>query len=565
MLKFLSVENFALIDRLEIEFQKGLTPITGETGSGKSILVDAVGLLVGERASQEMVRQGCDKANIEGIFQISSNNPAREHLKKAGIPLENQNILIRREISLTNINKVFINNTLCTQGLLSRVGMFLSDIHGQHEQQRLLDSKVQLEYLDVFGGLQNLVTDVVRSFRDLKHIRSQLQKKELGAKERHRQIETLQFQVDEIETLQLNPELHAELRKEERLLSSAEQRLLASRQAYQLLYEQEESLLTNLVGVQKQLEHLATDDPDFKPLLERLQDLRYQLEELAYHLRDYSERIQFNPARLEAIQKRLSEIHKVCRKYDQSADNLLDYLEQIKKELSQLSKSTTQINELKQLEKKLEKNYIKQASQLSQKRHDSVHGLIQKMQKELSELDMKNTALRIRITSREKPAEKGIDNVEFLISANPGEEPKPLLKIASGGELSRTVLALKSIVTLEDYPKTLVFDEIDIGIGGQVASSIGKKLARLSNQQQVFCVTHLPQIACWASQHFHVDKQQSQHRTVIRIQLLKENARVEEISRMMSGKIVTETTRQHARELLYRCRSENSKKLRFVT
>ena len=550
MLKFLAVQNFALIENLEVEFQHGLNIITGETGSGKSILIDAVGLLAGERASQDMVRQGFEKAKIEGIFNITLQHPVRAQLEKVGIPLEDQEVVIRREISSSGNNKVFINGVLSTQGLLSQLGVLLADIHGQHEQQRLLDPNVQHEYLDVFGDNGAFLDPVSKLFFKLQHVRSELRLRQASERERQERLKTLEFQISDIQRLQLSPGLDVDLEEERRLLSSAEQRLQSSQQAYEVLYEQEGSTLALLDQVQKNVETLGTSDADLEPLGERIRDLRYQLEEVAYYLRDYSEKIKFTPNRLEALEEQLAEIQKARRKYDRGVDDMLNYCVEIQEEVQQLTAGEAELTDLSRKEQQLSEQYREQAGQLSQKRSRDAQALSRRMQTELGELNMQETVFHVKIITTGEVTERGIDWVEFLISPNLGEKPRPLVRTASGGELSRVVLALKSIVTLENYPKTLVFDEVDAGIGGRVASSIGEKLARLAAQHQVFCVTHLPQIACRASQHFHVEKSQSDQRTIVKIQSLGTEARVEEIARMMAGKSVTETTRRHARELL---------------
>jgi len=551
MLKFLLIENFALIDHLEIEFRKGLNLITGETGSGKSILVDAVGLLAGERASQGMVREGFENARVEGIFQVSPRHPIRRALEEMGTPLEDEELVIRREISLSGANKVFVNDRMATQKQLSDLGILLADIHGQHDQQHLLQPAAQLKFLDVFGENQQIVDHLSSLFHQLQAVRSQLDQLQISEQDRLQRVDTLHYQIAEIEKLGLRPGLDLELEKERQLLNSAEQRLQASQQAYQLLYEQELSSLSQLKQSERQIEALAGVDKTYEAVLERVRDLRFQLEEIAYQLRDYTGGVEFSPARLEALEEQLSEIHKAKRKYGETVEGILSYADRIRSEIEQLAESESQMEELEATQSKLESEYFQLARQLSHKRHQDVEALSEQIEQELADLNMENTVFKVQLTTSEEEAgEKGIDRAEFLVSPNVGESPKPFSRIASGGELSRIVLALKSIVSLEDYPKTLVFDEVDAGIGGRVASTVGEKLARLSNRHQIFCVTHLPQIACWASHHLHVDKRQRNGRTIVRITTLERKDRVEEIARMMAGKNVTETSRKQARELL---------------
>ncbi len=556
MLKFLSVENFALIDRLEVEFTQGLNLITGETGSGKSILVDAVALLVGERASQEMVRQGFKQARLEGIFALSKKHPARSYLLEAGIPLESDEIIIRREISLTGANKIFINGVLSPLRVLAQLGTLLADIHGQHEQQLLLSPSVQLRFLDAFSAHGQLLDDVKSSFQQLQAVRSELGQLLANEQERLQRLDTLRFQIADIEKLQLKAGLDVELEAKRGLLASAEKRSEASQQTYQLLYDREESSLSLLHQAAKNLEELSRLDQQFHPVMAKLSDLRYSLEEIAYQLRDYTSGIEFDPGRLEAVQERLAEIQKARRKYGDTVDEILAYFQEIQGEVQELSQSETQIEQLTEKEKRLGKEYLELARRLSKERHQKAQLLSQQVERELADLHMESAVFMAHLnTAEERATEQGIDEIEFLLSANVGEAPKPFGKIASGGELSRTVLALKSMLTLEDYSKTLVFDEVDAGIGGSVASSIGERLARLGTQHQVFCVTHLPQIASYAAQHFHVEKRSSAQRTIVELTPLDQKDRVEEISRMMAGKALTEITRKQARELLQRGRA----------
>jgi DNA repair protein RecN (Recombination protein N) len=551
MLKFLSVENFALIDRLEIEFQPGLNLITGETGSGKSILVDAVGLLAGERASQEMVRQGFERARVEGVFVLSARHPARERLESVGVRLDGDEIIVRRELSQTGANKVFVNGTLTTQGFLAELGSLLADIHGQHEQQLLLLPRTQLLFLDAFGANGALVDRVAKLYEDLQKTRGALHELRSHEKERLQRVDTLKFQIADIERLKLAPGLDVSLEQERDLLSSAERRYQRAQEAFQVLYEEENSVLSQLNRVERSLQALVELDPSNQVVASRFQDARYQLEETAYFLRDYAARVRFNPTRLEEILEQLAELQKARRKYGQTVDDILRYYQGICAEIENLSRSESKVADLAGLEGELRREYETAAKTLSEERRRDAAELGRAVERELADLAMENSVFSASVDSSEEWASgQGIDTVEFLISANPGEAPRPLAKIASGGELSRVILALKSVLTLEDYPKTLVFDEIDSGIGGQVASRTGEKLGRLSRQHQVFCVTHLPQIAAHATEHFRVDKAVRQGRTTVQIARLQGARREQEIARMMAGGAVTETTLRHARELL---------------
>jgi DNA repair protein RecN (Recombination protein N) len=551
MLKFLKIENFALMDRVEIEFRPGLTLITGETGSGKSILVDAVGLLAGERASQDMVRQGSEKARIEGIFELSSSHPARLRLREAGIEPEEGELIIRREISLSGANKIFINGSLSTLGLLAEVGVLLADIHGQHEQQLLLQARTHLAYLDAFGGNRLPAAEVAALFSRLREAGRKLERVRAGEQERLRRLETLRYQIDEIESLRLKPGLDTELEREKDMLASAEKRCRLSRQVHQLLYEQEDSVLGLLSKASRDLQSLAGIDTGCLEQAERVRELLFHLEELAFQVRDYASAVVFDPARLEAVQQRLAEIQKARGKYGSNLEAVLEYHLRIRREAAILSEAEQVEESLLAEEEALREAYLEKARALSAKRAQDALRLQAEMERELSRLAMENTLFRVALQSgEENPSEQGIDTAEFLISPNPGESPRPLSRIVSGGELSRVILALKSIITVEEYSKTLVFDEVDSGIGGRVASAIGEKLARLAKGHQVFCVTHLPQIACHATDHFLVDKQVEEGRTLVRASLLGPAGRVGELARMMAGESVTPATLRHAEELI---------------
>jgi len=551
MLKFLSIENFALIESLQIDFHRGLTLITGETGSGKSILVDAVALLAGERASQEMVREGFDKARVEGIFALAPNHPARAVLDRAGLSRGEDEVIIRREISQTGSNKVFINSCLSTQGFLAELGPLLADIHGQHDQQQLLQPRTHLEFLDAFASNQATLQEVARLFGQWQDVKSRLAAIRASEKERLQKIDTYRYQIDDIQKLSLTPGLDQALEGERALLASAERRCQHAQLGYQALYENDNSCLALLGSVGKEIDQLAALDSTFTPLAGRLAEARYQLEEIAYLLRDYAAKIDFSPARIEEIEEQLARIQKAKRKYGSSVDEILSYYEQIKRETEELLHAEGQTEELSLLVGQVEAEYLDAARKLSEKRREAGAALCREVEKELGYLSMDNTQFRVELAASESLAsEKGIDEAEFLISANLGEAPKPLAKIASGGEISRIILALKSVLTLEKYPKTLVFDEIDSGIGGRVASNVGEKLAGLAHEHQVFCVTHLPQIALQADQHYFLAKREQRNRTVIEIKPLTDEERVQELARMLSGETVTASTERHARELL---------------
>ncbi len=551
MLSFVRIENFALIEKLQIEFGPGLNLITGETGSGKSILVDAVGLLIGARASQEMVRQGYDSARVEGLFSLEAGNPACSVLAENGLQSEDNTLVIRREISLSGANRVFINDHLTTLGVLSSLGGSLVEIHGQHSQQQLLAPSVHLELLDAFADAAPLLQTVGDIYRRLEAVGREMQTLHQTEQERLQRVDLLRYQLDEIRRLELQPGLDETLEEERGLLGSAERRLQVGEESYRALYEDDDSVLSRLDRLGRSLEELEKLDPALEGLALRLREVQFQVEETSFQLRDYVGEIQFDPRRLEQIEARLAEIERAKRKYGRSLEEILDYADAIERELADLEDRDASASRLEGELSRLRTSYAAAAAELSDRRHEAAAVLSEAIQSELGDLAMKDTVFKVRFQPTQSEAsEKGSDEVEFLISANPGEEPRPLARIASGGELSRVMLALENVLRRSQHARTLVFDEVDAGIGGRTAGTLGEKLLHVAQRHQVFCVTHLPQIAAFADRHFHVDKTVRGGRTLIEIRALDEDARIVELGRMLAGEKVSETTLRQARELL---------------
>lgn len=556
MLSFVRIENFALIERLRVEFGSGLNLITGETGSGKSILVDAVGLLVGDRASQDMVRQGADTARVEGLFVLDSDDPARRVLADNGLDSDDDTLVIRREITLSGANRVFINDRLTTLGVLSAVGRSIVEIHGQHSQQLLLASSSHLELLDSFADAGELLRAVESVFARLESVRRERDSLRRSEQDRLQRVDLLQYQIGEIRRLELQPGQDQTLAQERDLLASAERRLQAGEAAYQILYEDDESVLSRLDRVGRQVDELEALDPALSGLTARLKEAQFAVEEVSFQLRDYVRDIEFEPRRLEQIEERLAEIDRAKRKYGRSLEEILEHLESAETELADLEDRDASVARLDQEYSGLVKRYEEAALVLSDRRRQAAEALSKAVQNELAELAMKDTRFEVEFGPPEAtPSEKGSDTVEFLISANPGEEPRALARIASGGELSRIMLALENVLRREQHAKTLVFDEVDAGIGGRTAGTLGEKLLQVGRHHQVFCVTHLPQIAAFADRHFHVDKTVQGGRTLIDIRALDEEARIVELGRMLAGEKVSATTLRQARELLVAHRS----------
>ena len=561
MLRFMRIRDFALIRTLEMEFGDGLTVLTGETGSGKSILVDAFGLLVGARSSQEMVRANCEVAILEGVFSFD-DRAAVKRLVDAGIETEDDTLLIRREISTSGRGRVFINNSLATLALLRSIGSDLADIHGQQEHQALLDLGTHLEWLDRFGGNETAAQELRDQYSKVKETASRLDALAMDEQQRQRLLDILRFQVDEIRRADIRPGEKENLENERSILGNREKIFGLANEAYALLYESEHSILGQADRLARVIQQLAEFDSSWNGHLETLRESLYRLEDLSYGVRDYAGGLDFSPDRLEQVERRLADLDRLAAKYGRSAEEVLAFAAQSEQRLAELvSSSDTSARLEAELEAGL-KRYLELAEAISSKRRKDSARLEREIRKEFHALAMEKMALNTRFLRREKagvasqgriPAgcgPDGLDQVEFLVAPNVGEEMKPLAKIASGGELSRIMLSVKALCGGGERGKTLVFDEIDAGIGGRVAEVVGRRLREVAGNNQVLCVTHLPQIAAYAQNHFSVHKKLVAGRTVTSVEPLDQAARVQELARMMGGEVITETTRRHAKEML---------------
>ncbi len=560
MLRLLRIRNFALIRELEIEFGDGLNLLTGETGSGKSILVDAFGMLLGERSSQDMIRSDCDSAIVEGMFEIESEGALFRTLSDAGFENEEKLLLVRREISSSGRNRVFINGHLATLNLLKSIGEHLADIHGQQDQKSLLDLQTHLQWLDFYGDNGVLLEEVRKRFKALRETARRLERFEADKEARIRRIEMLRFQLEEIRRVAPLPNEREELERENSILSNSEKILASAAEAYVALYESESSILTGMRRLEPVLQALERYDDSWKQSRESLVECLFRLEDIAMAARDYAARCDFSPERLEQVQQRLHSLEKLTQKYGSSGSDIFEYAESCRQELESLTASEdTSADLAKKLESETAR-YVEIASKLSEKRRQDASKLEKHVGKEFSALAMPRMKMQVHFHPLNDDRGKnpfpgsyglnGLDHVEFLIAPNEGEAMRPLARIASGGELSRLMLAIQSLCGNEDKGKTLVFDEVDAGIGGRVAEAVGKRLKGLAQYSQVLCVTHLPQIAVFARNHFNVRKHVVDKRTETVVESLTHGDRILEISRMLGGEIITETTRKHAEEML---------------
>ena len=560
MLRVLRIRNLALSRELEIEFDRGLNLLTGETGSGKSILVDALGLLLGARSSPDMIRTGCADACVEGLFEIAPDGSAAAMLADAGFEEEDGSLLLRREIAVSGRNRIFVNNRLATASLLGSVGEKLTAIHGQQDQRSLLDLETHLEWLAFFGNNAALRLQVRDAYGKLRETARQIEANESNEQERLRRIDILQYQIGEIRSVQPLPGEIGELEKERHLLTNREKILAAASGAYAALYENEDSVLRQAGRVEKILEDLEGFDPAWTEHRETLRECRYRLEDVAYAARDYAAQSDFSPDRLEQVHQRLYALEKLAKKYGASCEDILEYLGACEKELDPLQACAENAGNLAARFDAEMRAYREAALRLSRKRRQDAARFQSEIEREFGALAMERMRLHVRFgeeaggTKAGKiPAaygRDGIDRVEFLIAPNTGEESRSLAKIASGGELSRIMLAIQSLCRNEEADKTFVFDEVDSGIGGRVADAVGRRLRSISRDSQVLCVTHLPQIAAYARSHFSVRKRTAEGRTETLVKPLNEAERVRELSRMLGGETITQTVRDHAQEML---------------
>jgi DNA repair protein RecN (Recombination protein N) len=563
MLKELNIKNFAIIDQLRVEFTPGLNVFTGETGAGKSIIVDALNLALGERADADLIRTGCQEAVVEAAFELNHAGTKEVALLLAEQGIEvnpDEDLIVRRVLSSAGKNKVYINGSLANLTTLSALGTNLADIHGQHEHQSLLSLDRQLDLLDAFGGLYGLRESFASAYHRLQDVRKELAKLETGERDRAQREDMLRFQKNEIEAAMLKPAEDKELTGEQNVLANAEKLAGLAAMVDETLYAADDSVLAKLKTAVDGLKEIVEIDSRLAGAAQLCESGRAQIEEAAREMSSYRESVEFDPKRLEQIGDRLDVIQKLKKKYGTTIEEILDFGAKAAVELERMERRSEEIEGLKSEIQAIKFGLTDKASELTTKRGASAKELEKKIEAELGHLGMKKTAFSVNISGESggdtldgrKLWPRGGDRVEFLISPNPGEEPKPLAKIASGGELSRIMLALKTILVEGDEIPTLVFDEVDAGIGGAVAEEVGKKLKRIATKHQVFCITHLAQIASMAKSHYGVSKSVKKDRTSTEVRLLDAQERVEEIARMLGGKTITDATIKHAEEMIER-------------
>lgn len=549
MLLELVVENYAVVDRLRLRFHAGLNLLTGETGSGKSLVVDALGLLLGGRASADMIRSGEGRARVAGIFEVRDQAAVRKLLEPAGFSIEEGELLIEREILASGKSRAFLGSRPVAVSLLRDLAPLLGDIHGQHDQQLLFSTDAQREMLDAFAENTAALCRLEEVFDGWRKTGSELESLERSEQEKLRLLDLWEFQRKEIEGAALEVGEDAALESERRVLQNLGRLQESAGVAYEALYDSPESAVARARIAAKRLDELCRIDPSLEGVRENLRAASLSLEEASYGLRDYVSGLEANPGRLEEVESRLAAIEKLKRKYGESVEQVLAFLEEVRQQIDAVENAGERMAALRKEQAALAADYEAQAAALTARRRQAARRLEKKVEAELATLAMERTAFRVELA----PAPwspSGADRVEFLVSANLGEEPRSLEKVASGGEISRIALALKTCLTQRKDARTLVFDEVDAGVGGSAAEGVGRRLKRLAAASQVLCVTHLPQIASFADHHYRVEKHEIKGRTVAAVEELNSEARVQEVARMLSGQKLTQEALRHAEQLI---------------
>jgi len=563
MLKELSIKNFTIIENLHICFSDGLTILSGETGAGKSIIINAVNLLLGSRASAKLIRTGVETAELEALFKITPESRVFKILDEQG-GKASEELLIRRIISRGDRHRIYINGHLATIQMLNQATENLASISGQHAHQGLLKEDLQLMIIDQFGGLTPIRNKIYRFFHKIVPLIQKLRKLNNIRDRQAEHINLLEFQKKEILDASIKPGEDASLEQERIKLKNGEELYSAIYSSIEDLYSAKGAVVERLVEVKKNLDKATAIDPELTPKAKELSEATFRIEDIAEELRTYLKVITIDDKRLEEVESRLDILTRLKRKYGGTLEAVISHLETIGQDLSGIENISGQINDIETKLSELHRELSGLSLELSSKRSQTAKLLAKKVEKELASLRMSGTEFKISLQTI--PAndnsdphlvvkantinETGIDQANFLIAPNVGEDLKPMASVASGGELSRIVLALKAILAEKGSVETLVFDEVDAGIGGSVAEAVGKKLSKLARYHQIICITHLPQIAKFGDNHFRITKKVSHGRTITSINPLNEKDRIKEIARMLGGMEITKTTLEYAREML---------------
>ena len=561
MLSLLHIENIAIIQSADIQFGGGFNVLTGETGAGKSIVVDAISAVLGERASRELIRTGAKSALVTALF--ASPN-ALSWLEENGLP-QGEELTLQREIRGDGKNLCRVNGRPVTVAQLRELGRQMLNIHGQHDGQQLLDPDCHLGYLDSFGKTAPLLEDYQTAYRSMAELRKQITALEMDEAERSRRVDTLEYQIKELERAELRPGEDEELDARKQLLRSSGKLMEAIQEAIYALSGGEDSqgacdLISEAEGAIRSVTRLG---PQLEELGEKLTSLRYAADDAAETVRDFADEFDFSPEELDQLENRLDVIYRLKKKYGPTVADMLDYLEKCKAELEQIQDADDTIQKLEKELDKARKEARKRGEALSKARKKAADSLQKRVQEELRQLDMPKVQFVAEFspsTGQDGMDDTGMDQVQFLMSANLGEALKPIQKVASGGELARIMLALKNVLAEDDGIGSLVFDEVDTGVSGRAAQKVAEKMADVARRKQVLCVTHLPQIAAMADTHFSVEKGEKKGRTFTNVERLEQEGRVDELARLIGGAAVTDSLRASASELLAQAESYRKKR-----
>lgn len=550
MLLEIAIKNFAIIEEISLNFETGMTVLTGETGAGKSIIIDAMNLMLGARASTEVIRRGASKAEIEGLFSIDKTPAFTQLLEENGLDLSDE-LIIRREIFQNGRSISRINGTMVNLTTLKAVGQYLVDIHGQHDQEELMKPSLHGQMLDAFGDdtFFTLKSDYQSIFDDYKNLRKKVLIKQKNEQEHKSRIEMLEFQLAELESAALVVGEDELLRQERDKLINHKNIADTLTNAFVMLDNEDFSSIANVRSAMNDLATLEEFDSEYKELSTNLSESYYILEEVTKRLGDVIDNLDFDGGRLQAVEARLDVINSITRKYGSSVDEVLNYFDKISAEYELLTGSSKSSNDMERELKVLEKELVHKASELSDARHQLADHLQSEIKTELQDLYMEKAEFKVNFI-KSKFSRDGNETIEFYISTNPGEDFKPLVKIASGGELSRLMLAIKSAFSRRENRTSIVFDEVDTGVSGRVAQSIAQKIYKIGCHGQVLAISHLPQVIAIADYQFFIEKQSDETKTVSTVRLLSADERVEEIAKMLAGSDVTDAARVQARELL---------------
>ncbi|MBM6680410.1 DNA repair protein RecN [Pseudoflavonifractor capillosus] len=552
MLSLLHIENIALIQSADIRFEPGFNVLTGETGAGKSIVIDSIGAVLGERTSRELIRTGAKSALVTAVF---TQVPPLPWLEENGFPTGEEELLLQRELQGDGRNVCRIDGKLVTVAQLRELGRQLLNIHGQHDGQQLLDPASHLGYLDQFGGCQPLLESYQEAYRKWHGIRREMDKLQMDEAERSRRVDTLNYQIQELERAQLKAGEDEELSARRTLLRSAGRLMEAVQSAEFALSgdEDRDGACSLIAQAEGEVQGVSSISPELSELSEKLTALRCAADDAADTLRDLSRSFDFSPGELDQVEERLDLLYRLRKKYGPTVEDMLSYLDRCRKELDQIQYADDTLARLEKDLKKAQKEAARRGEVLSQARREAAGALQARVQEELRQLDMPKVQFQTEFTPKGGEAgmdETGLDEVQFLMSANLGEALKPIQKVASGGELARIMLALKNVLAEGDQIGTLVFDEVDTGVSGRAAQKVAEKMAQVARGKQVLCVTHLPQIAAMADTHFSVQKGEREGRTYTRLERLDRSQRREELARLIGGASITPSLLESAEELL---------------